>query len=422
MSEIAKLITEAYFPIVNNPAGVAFTTSQKRWNTARAGRRSFKTVRGKRRLVKKAMIGTKFSVSRYGAFAPTRGQAKKIFWEDLKNMTRPLWIKKPNETELTIYILNSYGISEIIVAGLDEPARIEGVIWDHFLIDESDDIKDGFWKEHLRPCLSNKGRMGTADFIGVPNGMGFLYSMGLNATTKPNEYGLFEWHSAEVLPASEIAAARDSMDPRTFRQEYEGSCEAESGRIYYAFDRIKNVAEPPTDLAATAILSVGMDFNVNPMSAVVFFETALATYVVDAIDIETSNTEEMIAEIRERYGSRVKYCYPDPTGRKGGTNAPVGQSDHSLLKRAGFDVKCHGQVSVKDGINATNSRFCSATGVRRLFISAKCVKLIEALDRHCYKKGTSQPDKTDGFDHYCDSLRYSMDFLHPIKERQQWQQ
>lgn len=406
------------YPLKPNPQGVAFSASVKRWNIAVAGRRSGKTERAKRRLLGKAIIGSDFITPRFGAFAPTSGQAKKIFWEDLKEMTKPLWEKKPNETELTIRLVNG---SEIIVAGLDEPARIEGFPWDYFLIDESDDIKNGFWGEHLRPCLSD--RLGCADFIGVPNGLGFLYDLREKALLKPQDYGFFAWHSSDVLPAAEIEDARQDLDERTFRQEYEASFENAAGRVYYAFNRLHNVAEPPADLAATAILSVGMDFNVNPMSAVIFFESGGNTYAIDFISIQTSNTEEMIKEIRHRYGDRAKDAYPDPTGRKGGTNAPVGQSDHSILKAAGFNVFCRGVSNVREGINAVNSRLCSAAGQHRLFLSpTKCKQLIAALERHCYKEGTSQPNKADEWNHGTDALKYPVEYLHPVRQRQQWQQ
>lgn len=408
-------MNQRLYPLIPNPAGVAFSASTKRFNRARAGRRSGKTERAKRRGLEKGIILPEGA--RIGFFAPTRPQAKAIFWEDIKAMTEGLWIKKPNETELTVYLVTG---NKLIVAGLDEPARVEGVPWDHFCIDESDDIKKGFWDEHLRPCLSE--RCGTADFVGVPNGFGFLYDIGLIAAENPDEYGDFLWHSSEVLTPAEIESVKRTMDPRTFRQEYEAAIEAATGRVYYAFSRDHNVMEPPAGLAATAKLSVGMDFNVSPMTATIFFETALATYIIDFIEIMTSNTEEVIAEIRQRYGDRVKNCYPDPTGRKASTNAPVGQSDHSLLRAAGFDVFCRGVSNVRDGINAVNSRFCSSSGERRLFVSAKCKRLIQAFERHSYKGDTSRPDKSDGFDHSCDTVRYPIEYLHPVRERQQWQQ
>jgi len=409
MSEHAR-----WYPLIPNPQGEAFATCQKRFQVVAAGRRSGKDERSKRKAIHRAILGSSFHEPTYRLCAPTLAQAKAIFWNDLKLfIPRKDMACDPMETELTIKLAHG---PIICVNGLDKPQRIEGVPCDGFVFTETDDMKPGFWEEHLRPCLSD--RLGWAIFNGVPEGIGFLYDLSKLALTDP-EWAFFTWPSREVLPESEIESARRTMDPRTFRQEYEASFENATGRVYYAFDRSHNVKEPPPDLP----LSVGMDFNVNPMSAVVFGETPTATYVVDEIVIQgRSNTFDMAQEIRNRYGQRVTTAYPDPTGRHGSTNAPVGRSDHEILKQAGFAVLCRGTSNVRDGINAVNSRLCSASGERRLFVAPKCKTLIEAFERHAYKDGTSLPDKNDGHDHILDAARYAVEYLHPVKERKEWAQ
>jgi hypothetical protein len=44
--------------------------------------------------------------------------------------------------------------------------------------------------------------------------------------------------------------------------------------------------------------------------------------------------------------------------------------------------------------------------------------VIESLERHTYKEGTSQPEK-DGFDHMNDALGYAVEYLFPIKKAHQ---
>ena len=88
-----------------------------------AGRRSGKTERFKRFLVKRAnkVAGI------YFAAAPTHDQAKKIFWDDLKAMTlSTTHSKQPSESNRIIFLNNG---SEIHVIGLDKPQRIEGIPW-----------------------------------------------------------------------------------------------------------------------------------------------------------------------------------------------------------------------------------------------------------------------------------------------------
>jgi hypothetical protein len=114
-------------------------------------------------------------------------------------------------------------------------------------------------------------------------------------------------------------------------------------------------------------------------------------------------------------------AYPDPAGRGRSTSAPVGYSDHAILRAAGLTVYVRGQVSLKDGINALNARLCSADGKRHLFIAPKCKQLIAALDRHCYKQGAPIPAQ-DGHEHITDALKYPMHYIHPIRTVTQWTQ
>jgi hypothetical protein len=307
---------------------------------------------------------------------------------------------------------------EIYVVGLDEPARIEGQPWDGFLIDEVDNLKRGFWDGHLRPCLSD--RNGWAILSGVPEGYEQIYEFSLLAGVYPDEYAFFSWPSSEVLPAAEIAAAMRTMDPRTFRQEYQASFEAATGRVFYAFDRAKDLYDIPVGVTKGPVM-VCMDFNVQPMSAVIFAELGDDSWLLDTIEIPGSNTQEMCDEIRRRYGPRCLDAYPDPAGRARKTSSPVGITDHIILKNNGFRVHTNMSVSVRDGINAVNSRFCTADGKRHVRVNRLCRRAQEVFEKHAYKPGTSQP-LDDEYSHLCDAWRYAMDYRHSLIVRPQWAQ
>jgi len=158
-----------------------------------------------------------------------------------------------------------------------------------------------------------------------------------------------------------------------------------------------------------------MDFNLDPMSAVVMVRKADTLYAVDEIVMFGSNTDEMVAEIKERYKNSSVTIYPDPACRQRKTSAG-GRTDLSILQNAGFNVKVrNAHTAIRDRINAVNSRLKSQDGKRHLFVNPKCKKVIESLERHVYKEGTSQPEK-DGFDHMNDALGYAVDYLFPIKK------
>jgi hypothetical protein len=159
-----------------------------------------------------------------------------------------------------------------------------------------------------------------------------------------------------------------------------------------------------------------MDFNIDPMSAVVAVRQGDVLYVIDEIRMFSSNTAEIVEEIKSRYPRTKTFVYPDPAGSARKSSAG-GITDHTILQNAGFIVKSpRAHTPVRDRINSVNSRLCGTDGIRRLFIHPKCKYTIEGLERHTYKENTSQPDKDNGYDHMNDALGYMVDYLFPIRK------
>ena len=130
-------------------------------------------------------------------------------------------------------------------------------------------------------------------------------------------------------------------------------------------------------------------------------------HVLDALEVPSSNTEEVAAEYRARFpGRRIIVC-PDPSGRARKSSAPVGQTDFTILERAGFEVRApNAAPPVVDRVNNVQAMLCSADGRRRVKVHPRAHTLIRSLDGLTYKEGTSQPDKTLGLDHLPDALGY----------------
>ncbi|MGI8548360.1 MAG: hypothetical protein ACR2M1_13695 [Gemmatimonadaceae bacterium] len=268
----------------------------------------------------------------------------------------------------------------------------------------------GVWYEIVRPALAD--RQGSALFVTTPAGMGWDYDLYLLGQELRDGFQSWTFTTLEGgnVPAEEVESARSSMDPRLFRQEFEASFETLAGRVYDRFDRHQypagSVDASVTEMPNDEIL-VGMDFNINPMSAVIAVKCADELYVLDSIEVTTSNTDEMAAEIRRRYPAprRVVVC-PDPSGKARKTSA-AGQTDFTILQRAGFTVDApNAAPAVSDRINAVQALLQDATGRRRLKIHPRAVALIRALDGLTYKEGTGIPDKASGLDHLVDSLGY----------------
>jgi hypothetical protein len=349
--------------------------------------------------------------------APSYKMAKQIVWRKLKQRLQDLnWVKRTNETELSILLKNN---STISLKGADNYDSLRGVGLDFIVLDEFADIDPEAWYETLRPTLSDK--QGKALFIGTPKGIGnWSYEIYQNCTDS-EEWRSFSYTTEDggQVPPEEIEAARRDLDERTFRQEYCATFETYSGRIYYAFDRSKNVVDvEPTPLDLGTIL-VGMDFNVDPMSAVIAVRNGNDLCIIDEIRLYSSNTQEIVEEIRSRYPKSKIFVYPDPAARQRKTSAG-GFTDLTILQNAGFVVKCpNSHTPVRDRINAVNSRLKDSTGQIHLYIRKTCKYTIEALERQVYKENSTQPDKDGGYDHMNDSLGYLVDYLFPIKRERE---
>ena len=379
----------------------------QRFKVVVAGRRFGKTHLSIRELCKNAKDPDKT----VWYIAPTYRQAKMITWKKLRKKLIDLkWAKKINETELSIELKNG---SVIALKGADNYDSLRGIGLDYLVIDEFADVDPEAWYETLRPTLSDK--QGGALFIGTPKGLNWAHDLFTASDEYPDEWASFQFTTIEGgnVKAEEIEAARRTLDLRTFRQEYEATFETFSGRVFYAFDRKYNLKswsdDPPAEL------HIGMDFNVDPMSAVVAARTRDGLHVIDEIKIYGSSTDEMVQEIKTRFPTSRIICYPDPAGAARKTSAG-GRTDHTILRAAGFQVKApHSHNPVRDGINAVNAKLRSSTGVTSLFFDPRCKYSIECLEKHTYKEGTSIPSKDEGWDHFNDALRYLVDYLFPIR-------
>jgi phage terminase large subunit len=343
--------------------------------------------------------------------APTYKMAKQIVWRKLKNKLQDLnWVKKANETELTLQLRNG---SVISLKGADNYDSLRGVGLDFIVLDEFADIDPEAWYETLRPTLSDK--QGRALFIGTPKGIGnWAYEIYQNSIDNANWQSYsFTTIDGGRVPQEEIEAAKQDLDERTFRQEYLATFETFAGRIYYGFDRAGNVKS--WDKSIPDVVYIGMDFNIDPMSAIIAVREGDTLYVVDEIRLFSSNTQEAVAEIKSRYNRSKIFVYPDPAGHQRKSSAS-GATDITILSNAGFVVKApRHHTPVRDRINAVNSRLCSSSGIRHLYIDPKCKYTIEGLERQTYKEGSSQPDKDGGYDHMNDALGYMVDYLFPVK-------
>lgn len=390
----------------------AVAKSTSRFRTLITGRRFGKTTLAIREMARYAAVAN----NTVWYVAPSYRMAKGIVWRKLKHRLQDLrWIDKVNESELTIYLKNG---SEIALKGAENADSLRGRAIDFLVMDEFADIDSEAFYEVLRPTLADT--QGHALFCGTPKGIGnWSYDIYQMALEDPEHWASWQFTTLDggFVTADEIEEARKLLDSRTFQQEFEATFVTAGNRVWYAFDRVHNV-KPYTGLTAQTTIAIGMDFNIDPMSAVVFAREGDNVWAIDEIEMYSSNTQEMVQEIRSRYNklaSERVWVYPDPASRQRKTSAG-GATDLSILQNAGFVVKApNSHNPVRDGVNAVNSMLCSAGGQRRFFVDPRCKRLIECLERHNYKPGTTVPDKDTGYDHLTDAARYYFDYVWPVR-------
>lgn len=383
--------------------------SNTRFRVAICGRRFGKTYLAMRELARFAREPD----TRVWFIAPTRLQGKGIVWQQLKDRFQDLrWLKRVNESELTITLVNG---STIQIMSADAYDRMRGYSVNFVVFDEFADMDEGVWTA-VRPTLSDK--QGHALFIGTPKGS-YNWAKDIYDMSRSNgDWQSFQYTTLDGgnVEESEIENAKRDLDPKTFRQEYMATFEDAGNRVFYDFNS-DNITAYSGDIDGQ--LFVGMDFNVSPMTASIGVRNGETLHLVDEIRMMSSSTEEMVNEIKQRYpnirSDRIS-VFPDPAGAARKTSAN-GKTDHSILGNAGFRVLAPRKHDpVRDGINAVNARIKSADGVRHLLVDPRCKYTIESLERHSYKENTQTPDKDSGYDHMADAVRYMVSYLWPIRK------
>lgn len=184
-----------------------------------------------------------------------------------------------------------------------------------------------------------------------------------------------------------------------------------TGTVYYAFDPDECVVSLPRESGVE--LGVGMDFNVNPMAAVVFWRSGNHVHIFDELELPNADTEYMCQELHSRgyFNAGLRDIYPDPSGKQRHTNAPGGKSDFHYIQAAGFAVNApDASQPRRDRYNAVNGKFKPKDGKVSLTIEPTCRKLRKYLASYSHE----QMKKQESMSHLLDALGYAIHFLYPI--------
>jgi len=424
-TEAPKPLTPAWTQLRPHAGQAALWTCPKRFIAVPAGRGSGKTELAKRHLVRCLADRKPWPDPKYFYAAPTHLQAKRNAWQSLLALIPDDWIsggrfgRNVQYSELTVTTI--FG-SQLMIVGMDKPHRLEGCQFDGGVLDESCDYRSGVFDRTVLPMLTH--RNGWCWRIGVPKRNGTsakeyreFFERGISGQD-PEAAG-YTWPSSDILPSEALRYAKENLDPKDYREQFEASWETAGGRIFYAFDTEYNVR--PCQRDARQPIIVGSDFNVDPMAWVLGHKTENRLEWFDEIWLHDTNTQHALDVLVSRYGDHAGgfQFYGDATGRHRESSAS--RSDYQqILGDPRFIAKGRTVHYLKqnpdprDRFAACNAMFCNAAGDRRMFVDPRCKRLIDDLNDRHYRPGTREPEDKGDLGHVTDAMGYACHRLFPI--------
>lgn len=409
---------------------------KKRFRLVVAGRRFGKSFLSFYEMIKRALSREAKEKGGLNIWyvANTSDNARKIMWEKFIMNEKYLpksYIKKTNQQRMVCTLTNG---STISVFSGQEPDSLRGSSIDFLVLDECAFMSEQVWQV-LYPALTDKYCNGEALLITSPDGYNWvykLYSKHLNEKEYDNEFpdqpsswGIFHYTTLEGgnVSKEEVEKAKTNMSLNMFKKEYLASFETMADRIYENYDEDLNNSECDETWGQSDI-HIGMDFNVRPMTAAIAVinrdnrNNEEITFFDEIVTEGFSNTQQMCSKIKAKYPKATVFVYPDPTGKKHQSSAPVGVTDFSILKDNGFIVCApYAPYPSKDKWNSANTAFCNAKGERKVKVVKKnCPHLVDSLKGFVFKEN-GEPDKSTGFDHITDAMAYLIAYKMPIIQR-----
>ena len=313
-------------------------------------------------------------------------------------------------------------LGRIIFRNMEQPDRIVGYEVAHSVVDELDTLPiekaRSVWNKIIARnrqkaiTIGGKAVPNTVAVATTPEGFRFVYDRWVK--NKADGYVLFKAKTSDNaanLPEDYIRNLQNSYSSSLLAAYLDGEfVNLTAGSIYPEFDRKLNITFATIENREP--LHIGVDFNVNNMSAVVCVIRNNDPLALDELS-GVRDTPTLIRILQERFAGHQITVYPDASG--GATKSVnASLSDITLLRSAGFTVLANSKnPAVKDRVMAMNQMIYSQ-GKRRLLVNPdKCPNVIEGLERQAYAKN-GEPDKSSGFDHLNDAIGYFIAYKYAI--------
>jgi phage terminase large subunit len=334
------------------------------------------------------------------------------------------WVKKTNNTELSIYLKNG---SVISLKGAENPDSLRGATLKGLCVDEIASIRnwEWLWSEVLAATLVRHNS--PVIFISTPKGYNHFYDLYQNAVKNKELWK--SWHFTSYdnpyLPKKVIDEKKKELTEDQFAQEYLADFKKYTGLVYKDFDREIHVIEP-FDIPEKWRIYRGVDFGSTNPTAVLwiavdddgnFFIAEEYYQTKKAIDYHAGQINS------NKLSSRVSATYGDPSGGQWFTEfakrriniTPANKETGTALQnwvRFGIEKVAERLVPVPghfvDKIGSGNGK------LPKLFVFNTCENTIEEFENYRWKEKAptqaqdlNEPDMPEkANDHAMDALRY----------------
>ena len=249
----------------------------------------------------------------------------------------------------------------------------------------------------------------------TPEGFGYTYHLMVEQAADDKLLVHGKTTDNKYLPESYIQSLKDNYDEKLLKAYIGGEfVNLTQGATYYGFKR--NIHTGNFKYNRSLPIRVGMDWNVDPLCAVVFQQQHdKSVQVIKEIILHHAGegdllTQRMCDRIKQLYPNNTYFAYPDATGA--GRHSSAQFSDINIVRRNGFIVRvAHINPKVVNRVNAMNNQFTK----NNIMIDNSCKNLIKDLEQVCNKEGTREIDKSNkNLTHSSDALGYGIAWEYPV--------
>ncbi len=317
--------------------------------------------------------------------------------------------------------------TEILFRSGDQPDTLRGLSLDGFGIDEAREFKDRLIYDIMIGRLSNSTN--AQGFITTsPKGKNWAWELEALPDT---ETIIQRTDENPFLPKSFIDSVRSAYTTKLQEQELNADIiNFNAGLVYYPYTDLNNDKTIKYDPALP--IYIGMDFNVDPMSAVLYQnyteqDSMHVNHVISKIFkvyyLRNSNTQLLAKRIVNDFPAACAYILtPCQSSGARQTVAPIGINDLALIK-----IEFNGKPLriamrnknplIRDRLAITNNRLEKGY-IKINPIGEGCKELIADWQLAYYKEGTSDIDWGNAMrGHACAGFDYSQEYHFRIDHR-----